>query len=141
MTGSVTSGNIYDEDINFAIGTQTTFRQRYQTGATTSGYDTAVTTTPVKLGVNNRPGMVDSSSYVWTQVASAPNRYVNYFVYASTTMLAPIHVFSETVPTATITAGGYTSLANARAVPLPNISYYGLSPEFKPIYRLICRAD
>ena len=55
MTGSVTAGNIYDEDINFAIGTQTTFRQRYQTGASTSGYDKVLTTTPVKLGANKRP--------------------------------------------------------------------------------------
>lgn len=142
MTGSVSAGNIYDEDINFAISTQTTFRQRYQTGATTSGYDTAVTTTPVKLGANNRPGYVDSTTFVWTQLASANNRYMNYFVYASTTMLAPIHVFSETVAASAINAGtGYNSLAAARAVPFPNISYYGLSPEFKPIYRLICRAD
>lgn len=140
-TGAVTSGNIMDEDIDFPISAQTTFRQRYQTWATTSWYDTAVTTTPVKLGANNRPWMVDSTSYVWTQVASATNRYVNYFVYASTTMLAPIHVFSETASTARITANWYTSLANARAVPFPNISYYGLSAEFRPIYRIICRAD
>jgi len=30
-TGAVTSGNIMDEDIDFPISAQTTFRQRYQT--------------------------------------------------------------------------------------------------------------
>jgi hypothetical protein len=146
-TFATTAGAIHDEDIDFSIGASSSFptanagRLLYQTGATTFTFVNATATTPGYLGANQRPNVVNSTGYVLTQVPSATNRYVNVFVYATTDNHTPIYFFTETVTNTIAGQGGYTSLANARAIPFPNLSGKGLSPELKPIYRLIWRAD
>ena len=148
-TSSMTysSGNIWDEDINFAIGASSAFptangyRVFYQTGATSYTFLNNPVTTAGYFGANGRPNVVNSTGYVLTQVANATNRYVNFFVYAAPDNHTPIYIFVETMPNATVGAGGYTSVALARAVLWPNLSGLGLSQEMKPLYRLVVRAD
>jgi hypothetical protein len=146
-TFSTTSGEIADEDIQFVVNASSAFptpnagRLWYQTGANSYGFVNATATTPGYLGPNNRPYVVSSTGYGLTELSSAVNRYINVFVYATTDLHTPICFCTETASAATVAANGYTSLANARAVPFPNISDSNLSPEVKPIYRLIWRAD
>ena len=141
-TFSLATWVVADEDINFTIPTTTTARQLYQTWATSYWFDKVLTTTPWKLWANNRPWYVDSSTFTWTQVASAANRYLNYFVYATTDLSWPMYVFTETVAASAINAGTwYNSLANARNVGFPNLNSFWLVHELKPIYRVIVRAD
>jgi hypothetical protein len=138
-TFSVSSGEIADEDIHFVIPTTTTCRRWYQTGAAAyafvSGAGSAI---PGYLGPNNRPYYVNSTGYVLTEMdGGAPTRFINTFVYATSDVSVPIYMFTETVSSATATANGYTTLALARAVPFPNLALVGISPELKPLYRLI----
>jgi hypothetical protein len=146
-TFATTSGEIADEDIQFVIGASSSFptanagRIWYQTAASTYAFLTAPSTIPGYLGANNRPNVVNSTGYALTQVPSATNRYVNVFVYATTDLHTPIYFLTETVSNTIAGQGGYTSLANARAVGFPNISGMNISAEMKPIYRLIWRAD
>jgi hypothetical protein len=146
-TFATTAGEIADEDIQFAISASSAFptanagRLLYQTGASTYAFVNAPSTVPGYLGANNRPNVVSSTGYALTELASAPNRYINVFVYATTDLHTPVYFFTETASAATVAANGYTSVANARAVGFPNLSSFGLSAELKPIYRLIWRAD
>ena len=146
-TFASTGGEIDDEDIAFSIDASSAFptantcRLLWQTGATTYTYDKTPSTVPFKRGGNNRPVCIRSTDYAIVEMPSAQNRYVNVFVYAATDLHIPIYMFVETTDAATISAGGYTSLALARAVAFPNLSNFGLSPELRPIYRLIIRAD
>ena len=146
-TFSSTSGEIADEDIQFVVNASSSFptanagRLWYQTGASTWQFLDATATTPGYLGANNRPNVVSSTGYGLTQLASAVNRYINVFVYATTDLHTPLYFLTETASAATVAANGYTSLANARAVPFPNVSGSNLSPEVKAVYRLIWRAD
>lgn len=146
-TFSTTAGEIADEDIQFvvpassAFPTPNTCRLFYQTGATTYAFISTPSTTPGYLGANNRPNYVNSTGYALTQMTSANNRYINVFVYATTSLHTPIYAVTETVTAAIAGTNGYTSLANARAIPFPNLSGTGLSEELKPLYRLIWRAD
>ena len=140
-TFAVTAGSIHDEDIHFVINAQTTGRLFWQTDASTYTFNKVLSSIPGYLGANNRPNVVNSTGYVVTQVTSASDRYVNVFVYAATDLSGSIYFVTETVTNAIALQGGYTSLANARAVGFPNLVASGLSPELKPIYRLIWRAD
>ena len=146
-TFSTTSGAIHDEDIDFVVNASSAFptanalRTFYQDSATTHQFDTALSTSPFRLGTGGRPQLIDSASYVLSTVPSAANRYVNCFIYATTDLHTPIYSFVEVASTATITAGGYTSLVLARAVPFPNLTGKGITQELRPIYRLIIRAD
>jgi hypothetical protein len=74
-------------------------------------------------------------------MTGAVNRFINVFVYATSDLHTPLYFVTETVSAATASANGYTSLTNARAIPFPNLAGTGISPELKPIYRLIWRAD
>ncbi len=78
---------------------------------------------------------VNGSTYALTAPLTSSTRYFNYFVYATTSIANPIHIFVETVAVGNI--GGYTSVTNARAASLPNINSVGLSPEYKLLYRVI----
>ena len=146
-TMTLGAGEIRDEDIAFSISASASFatpnayRHFYQTGASTYAFVNTLSTVPFYRGANNRPYVVDTTGYVLTEVPSAANRYVNFFVYATSDVLSPIYIFTETVTTIIAGQGGYTSAANARAVPWPNLSGFGLSAEMKPIYRVIVRAD
>jgi hypothetical protein len=146
-TFATTAGEIADEDIQFSISASSAFptantgRLLYQTGASSYAFVNTPATTPGYLGANNRPNVVSSTGYGLTQLSSAVNRYINVFVYATTDLHTPIYFFTETASAATVAANGYTSVANARAAKFPNLSGFGLSPELKPIYRLIWRAD
>ena len=146
-TFSSTSGAIHDEDIEFTVNASSAFptanalRTLYQDTATTHQFDVTLSTTPFRLGTGNRPQLIDSASYVLSTVPSATNRYVNCFIYVTSDLHTPLYSFVEVASTATIGAGGYTSLANARAIPFPNLSNKGVSQELRPIYRLIIRAD
>ena len=146
-TFATTAGEIADEDIQFVINASSAFptpntcRLWWQTSATTYTFDTTLSTVPFKIGANGRPVVINSTGYAVTQVPSAANRYVNFFVYAATSLHTPIYIFTETVTNTIAGQGGYTSLANARAVGFPNLSTFGLTAELKAIYRLIVRAD
>jgi hypothetical protein len=145
-TFSTTAGEIWDEDIIFSVPASSAFptantcRLLYQNAATTYAFDNTASTTPFKMGANNRPVYIDST-YNVVQMTSATNRYINFFAYASTDLHTPIYIFAETVTPAVAADNGYTSLTNARAVAFPNLSNFGLSPEMKPIYRIIVRAN
>jgi len=140
-TFATTAGEIADEDIQFTISALTAGRLFYQTGASAYNFLNATSTVPGYLGINARPNYVNGSTFALTEMASAPNRYINVFVYATTDNHTPIYFLTETVSATIAADNGYSSLANARAVPFPNTSSCGLSPEVKPIYRLIWRAD
>lgn len=146
-TFATTSGEIRDEDIRFTVNASSDFptvnagRIFYQSGATTYTFLNTPSTVPFHRGANNRPNVVNATTYALTQLPSAVNRYCNVFVYATTDMHTPIYFVTETMPAATVTAGGYTSTTNARAVSFPNLASYGLGPELKPIYRIVVRAD
>jgi hypothetical protein len=146
-TFSTTSGEIDDEDLQFVVNASSAFptanagRLFYQTSASLYNFVNTTSVTPGYLGVNNRPYYVNTTGYALTEMSSAPNRYINVFVYATTDIHTPIYFFTESVNSTIAADNGYTSLALVRAVPFPNLSGYGLSPELKPIYRLIWRAD
>lgn len=132
-TFSISSWEIRDEDIKFAISTQTQCRLWQQTWANTYWFSTTLSTTPYSFN-GTWPTAVRSDTYATVAINNS-NRYFNYFVYATTSWLAPIHVFTETVSPANV--GWYTSVANARAIPFPSLAWLWLSPEWKPIYRVI----
>lgn len=144
-TFSTTAGNIHDEDIDFdvpassAFPTANTCRLLWQTGANTYTFDKIASTIPFKIGVNNRPVYIKASDFSVVEMSSAVNRYINFFVYATSDLHTPIYIITESVSDAVASNNGYTSLSNARAVGFPNISSFGA--ELKPIYRLIVRAD
>jgi len=146
-TFATTAGQLDDEDIEFAISASSSFptpnaaRLLYQTSASLYGFVTTPSVTPGYLGVNGRPYYVNSTGYVLTEMSSAVNRYINVFVYGTTDLHTPIYMFTETVSSTVASNNGYSSTTLARAVPFPNLSGYGLSPELKPLYRLIWRAD
>lgn len=146
-TMATTAGEIWDEDIQFTINASSAFptantcRLLYQTSASLYSAVSTLSTVPGHLGANQRPNVVKASDYSLNELPSAANRYANFFVYATTDLNTPIYVITESVSDATLTAGGYTSVANARAVAFPNLLGLGVSPEYKPIYRIICRAD
>ena len=146
-TFSTTSGLIYDEDIDFTIKASSVFptpntaRIFYQTSATGYSFLNATSTVPFHRGVNNRPNYVRADTFATVEMSSANNRYMNFFVYVTTDLHTPVYIFTETVSTTIAGTNGYSSVANARAVPFPNLSIMGLSAEIKAIYRLIVRAD
>ncbi len=146
-TFSTTSGEIRDEDIAFVVNASSAFptantcRLVYQSGATAYTFDSTASTVPWKRGVNNRPVVVQNSDYTVQELPSATNRYINFFVYATTDLHTPIYIFAETVSTAIVGQGGYTNVTNARAIPFPNLSSMGIGPELRPLYRIIVRAD
>lgn len=140
-TFALTSGQIADEDIVFDISAKTTARVWYQTGANTYTFVKTPTSIPFYAGANNRPNYVRSDTYATVQMTSVNNRFINIFVYTTTDLSEPLYFFTETVTATIAGTNGYTSIANARAIPFPNLSTMGLSAEYKPIYRLIARAD
>jgi hypothetical protein len=146
-TFATTSGELADEDIQFVVNASSAFptanagRLLYQTGAATYAFVNTTSTVPGYLGANARPNYVNTTGYALTEMDSAPNRYINVFVYGTSDLHTPIYLFTETVSATVAADNGYTSVANARAVPFPNLASFGLSPELKPLYRLIWRAD
>jgi len=146
-TFATTAGEIADEDIQFSISASSAFptanggRLLWQSGASTYSFNKVLSTVPGYLGANQRPNYVKSSDYSVVEMSSAPNRYINVFVYSVTDLTVPIYFVTESISDTLATANGYTSLANARSATFPNLSTFGLSPEMKPIYRLIWRAD
>ena len=131
-TFTVSSGNIYDEDINFTINAQTNCRLWRQTAASTYSLVTASSTLPYLFSAGIQAVRSDTYALVTTNQSA---RFFNFFVYGTTDVELPVYVFVETVPVANI--AGYTSVANARAASIPNLAGMGLSPEFKLLYRII----
>jgi hypothetical protein len=138
---ATTQGEIRDEDIQFIVNARTNCRLFWQDSATTYTFNKVLSNIPFNAGPNFRPRYVTPNGAALVEATSAPNRYFNFFVYATSALDNPIFIFTETVSAATAAANGYTSVANARAIPFPNLSGFGLSPEMKPIYRLLVRAD
>ena len=147
VTFTTTSGEIADEDIKFVIGASSTFptanacRLLWQDSASTYAFDNTTSTVPFKRGAGNRPVYVRSDTYAAVEMNSVTNRYINVFVYATDDLHTPIYMVTETVSPTVAGANGYSSVSNARAAAFPNLSATNLSPEFKPLYRLIIRAD
>jgi hypothetical protein len=76
-----------------------------------------------------------------TEATSAVNRFFNFFIYGTADMHTPVYCFAETVTSTVATNNGYNNATAARAIPFPALSAFNLSPELKPLYRLIVRAD
>ena len=131
-TFSVSLGSIYDEDINFSIPTSTTCRLWRQTSAVAYSLVTASSTLPYLFSAGIQAVRADTFALVSTTNA---NRYFNVFIYGTTDVGVPIHVFVETVPVGNV--GGYTSVTNARNASIPSLSQVRLSPEYKILYRLV----
>jgi hypothetical protein len=146
-TFTMGGGDLWDEDIQFSAvasssyPTAHTLRCLYQTGALTYGFDAVPSAIPYRAGTNSRPTYVRAVGYALSTVPSSANRYVNFFIYGIQDMHTPVYCLCETVNETVYSAGGYTSPANARAVPWPNLTTFGLSPEMRPLYRLVVRAD
>ena len=145
-TFTSTGGNLWDEDIDFSVPASSAFpttntcRLLWQNGASSYTFDSTPSTVPFKRGANNRPIYIDST-YNVVQMTSATNRYINFFVYGSLDLHTPIYIFAETVSVAVASNNGYNNVTAARAVGFPSLIGMGLSPEIKPIYRFIVRAD
>jgi hypothetical protein len=146
-TFTTTSGEISDEDIQFAVPASSAFpsanalRTFYQTGTATYTFDATPSTIPYRAGTDSRPTYVKASDYSLLTMNSAVNRFMNFWIYATTDLHTPIYCFASSVDDNTVDDNGYRTVADARAVPWPNLSGYGLSPELRPLYRLIVRAD
>ena len=146
-TFTMSGGLIYDEDIAFtavassAYPTANALRTLYQTGASTYAFDATPSTIPYKAGTGSRPVYVNGSTYAVTTMDSASNRYINFFIYATQDIHTPVYCFAETLGAADVATNGHPSTADARAVPFPNLSTFGLSPELRPLYRLVVRAN
>jgi len=146
-TFATTAGEIYDEDIQFAVPASSAFptanacRLWWQTGASTYAFDSTPFAVPFKVGANNRPTYIKSSDYSVVEMTSATNRFINFFVYVTTDLHTPIYIFAESVTDTVASDNGHRDTKKARAVPFPNLSTFGLTPEIKAIYRLIVRAD
>ena len=144
-TFSTTAGEIADEDIQFIVNASSAFptpntcRLLWQTGASTMAFDKTASTVPFKQ-VGGLPQYVNST-YSLVTMSSAVNRYINVFVYVTTAVHTPITIVVETVSATVAADNGYKNVTAARAIPFPNLASFGLSPEMKPIYRLIIRAD
>ena len=146
-TFSTTSGEIADEDIKFVIDASSAFptpnacRLLWQDGAGSYAFDKTPSTVPFKRGAGNRPVYIRSDTYAIVEMTSANNRFINVFVYATPDLHTPIYMITETISPTLAGTNGYTSATLARAANFPNLSAANLGPEFKPIYRLIVRAD
>lgn len=132
------TGIIYDEDIKFIIPETTTMRILARTGATSYEIIDTDSTVPFSFGANNRPNYIRLDTYALTEVASANNRFINFFVYATNDIKTGIYGFVEEFPTTTT---GHTTLAEARAKGFPNLTGFNLAPELRPLYRIIIRAN
>lgn len=137
-TFSVALGTIADEDIVFDIDTETTCRVWYQNGASTYIFGNTASNYAYlwNAGTGRAQYPNSASSYALTDFAA--NRFFNVWVYAATDLAEPIYVFTETFSGGT---GGYTTVALARAVGVPDLSTIGISPELKLLYRVIYRGD
>lgn len=138
-TFSVATGTIYDEDIQFDIGSpQTSCRLWHQNGASTYTFITTASTKPfIWNGGTSRVQYPNSaSSYALTDLAA--NKYVNVWVYAVPDRSYPVYIFAETFSGA---SGGHANVATARAVNPPDLSGYAMTPELKLLYRAIYSGD
>ena len=136
-TFQISSGNIYDEDLNFTIGNTTACRIFRQTAASTFVLATNSSTLPYLYSAGLQAVRSDTFALV---TITAANRYFNVWVYGITDVQVPVLVIAETVAPANVT--GYTSVGNARAVSPPNLQApSGLSPEVKLLYRLVVNGD
>jgi hypothetical protein len=146
-TFALTAGRIYDEDIIFNIPTSSAFitpntlRTWYQTSATEYAFDTLLSAIPYKAGTANRPTYVNASTYTLTTMTSATNRYINVFIYATTDAHTPIYSIVETVSSTVAANNGYSTASEARTISFPKLTDIALSAEYKPLYRLVIRAD
>ena len=145
---ATTAGEIEDEDLVFAVPASSAFptpnscRIIYQTGAGTYGFVSAPSTIPYKQynpGSDIRPVYADTAnSYTLTPLQNSNTRFVNVFFYAVPDLHTPIiAVVESTNATIMTSSNGYPSTSAARAIPFPSLSGMGLSPEMKPIYRLV----
>lgn len=129
-TFSISTGNIYDEDIDFTIPTSTVCRLWRQTSAIAYSLVAQSSTLPYLYSAGIQA--VNATTFALVTTTNS-NRYFNFFVYGTTDVDSPIHVFVET----TATTWGYTSVANARLAPIPSLAQVQLSPEYKILYRLV----
>ena len=134
----VSTGIIYDEDIKFIIPETTTMRILARTGATSYEIITTDSTIPFSFGVNNRPNYVRLDTYALTEVASANNRFINFFVYGTNDIKTGIYGFVEEFATTTT---GHATIAGARAIGFPNLTGFNLTPELRPLYRIIIECN
>lgn len=133
-TFATTSGNIWDEDINFTVDAQTTAFIFYRTGASTYTFDSTPSTKPYKWNSGtSKVQYVNSGTYALTDCAA--NRYVNVWIYGSNSLTNPIMCVADFISTS------YSQVSDARAASPPSLSAMGLSPELKLLYRIVVSGD
>lgn len=138
-TFTVTAGYIDDEDIAFTITpNKTSCRTWYQSAADAYTFATAASNYAfIWNGGTSRVRYPNSSSsYALTDLSDS--KYTNVWVYATTDQDYPIYTFSQTFAGA---AGGYNTVAQARAIAPPTLTGFGLTPELKLLYRVIFKGD
>jgi hypothetical protein len=138
-TFTLTTGTIFDEDLEFSTNVAATQTARfYQTGATTYTATASLTSIPFFWNpTTSRVQYVNAAApYALADVTNT--RFINSWVYATTGLSTPVYMIAETLSSAT---GGYTTAANARAVSPPALTNSGLQPELKLLYRLVIKGD
>ena len=126
----ITTGNIYDEDLLFAITNPTTCRIVY---AVSSGVYTFVDSSYPYLTANPPIPQRVHADYTLIPVDSA--KYVCSWVYATGDIARPIYI----VPTHA--SGDHNTMSAARNEKIPVLSGFNLTPEMKLIYRFIYKGD
>lgn len=129
-TLQIETGSIYDEDLLSTIAQSTTMRGWYQASA--GVYTWADYSLPY-LGTSGDPYWLDTDDYTLKSVDD--NKYVNYWVYATSDISRPIYI----IPTQA--ADPHSTLASARAATPPALSGLSLNPEWKLIYKFIYKGD
>jgi hypothetical protein len=144
-TFSMSTGTIWDEDIDFSTSAPTTTAHIfYQSSASALSYENTTSTKPFQWNSGTtRVRFVDSTN-AYALTDCAPNRFVNVWVYATPDLSyaggqgATVSFVSETIAGAV----GYNSTAAARAISPPNLSLLtAVSPEIKLIKRLVVQGD
>ena len=146
-TFSSTSGDMWDEDIDFTLPASSAFttpnacRIIYQiaaSGVNAYTFVTAPSTIPFlwNAGTSRVRYVNAAGPYALADVNA--NKYINAWVYATPDINQPIYVMVETVATATT---GYANAADARLAASPTLSLVGLFPEMRFLYRLVIKGD
>lgn len=133
FTWTVSSGTIFDEDIEHTINTATQItgaRVWYPTGSSTLNF---VDQSYPFLWNGTRVKYINSAGYIETALSAT--EYIPVWCYASNDTIKQIYFIIQA------TASPYQNVTSARAELPPNLSGFGISSELKLLHRLIIKGD
>lgn len=136
-TFNLLTGKIFDEDIEFTIPSTTQCRVIYQNAPGTYTFLSALSTTLFKWNAATSRVQYVNSAASYALADCATNRYVNVWIFGTSDPYSGCYAFTETIAG----TGTAISAANARIIPPPNISGFGLSPELRLLWRVVVRGD